>query len=367
MNAERILLGLLLGGIAIGCALVLMPFVSALLWAGILVFSTWPVFEWVRDRLRVRGSVAAAIMVLLATVIVVLPLALAAPGGASDMDDIRRTVQDAIKAGLPAAPRWVEDIPLVGTTLAGTWNAWTEDLSGLIEVVRPYFGMIAESGLGIALALATGVVSFLLALFMAFFFYIYGEPIARRMRAILRRVAGPQVDRLIALTGATVRGTVYGILGTAIVQGLLTSIGLLICGVPRAWLLGAIAGFLSVLPIGAPVVWIPASLWLMGTGQLPWGIFLFVYGFFAISGSDNIIRPYFISKGANLPFLITVLGVLGGALAFGLLGIFLGPVLLGVGYTLVKEYAQEEAPEPALARIAPAPAAPVAQARPAAE
>ena len=142
-------------------------------------------------------------------------------------------------------------------------------------------------------------------------------------------------------TGATVRGTVYGILGTAIVQGLLTTLGLYVSGVPRPLLLGLIAGLLSVLPIGAPVVWIPAALWLLGTGHTGWGVFLALHGLLIISGSDNVIRPYFISRGAQLPFLLTILGVLGGALAFGLLGIFLGPVLLGVGFTLVAEFAAD--------------------------
>jgi predicted PurR-regulated permease PerM len=179
---------------------------------------------------------------------------------------------------------------------------------------------------------------FLLALFMAFFFYVYGEPIAARLRLILHRVAGDQADRLAEVTGATVRGVVYGIVGTAVVQGILTAFGLFLSGVPRPLLLGGIAGVLSVLPIGAPVVWIPAALWLLGTGHIAWGVFLAVYGVVAVSGADSVIRPWFIARGAHLPFLLTILGVLGGALAFGLLGIFLGPVLLGVGFTLMTEW-----------------------------
>jgi predicted PurR-regulated permease PerM len=119
-------------------------------------------------------------------------------------------------------------------------------------------------------------------------------------------------------------------------------------------MLGAVAGFLSVLPVGAPLVWIPAALWLLGIGHTGWGIFLGVYGVMAVSGADNVIRPWFIARGAQLPFLLTVLGVLGGALGFGLLGIFLGPVLLGVGFTLAKEWAREgdDMPHPLPARTA---------------
>jgi predicted PurR-regulated permease PerM len=128
------------------------------------------------------------------------------------------------------------------------------------------------------------------------------------------------------------------------VQGILTTFGLWLSGVPRPLLLGLVAGGLSVLPIGAPVVWIPAALWLLSQGHTAWGVFLLAYGVIAVSGADSVIRPFFISRGAQLPFLLTMLGVLGGAIAFGLLGIFVGPVLLGVGASLVNEWATPASP-----------------------
>jgi predicted PurR-regulated permease PerM len=347
MIAERILMGLLLGGVAIGCVLVLYPFFSALLWAGILVYTTWPVFEWLRLHLHLRHVYAALLMVMLTAVVLVLPIAVAAPGSADDVSHLRHVVMDSLRAGLPDAPLWVFDVPLIGGTVGDLWNRWAADISVMLEALRPYFGIVLEGGLGLLLGIANGVLLFLLALFVAFFFYVYGDPIADRLEVILHRIAGVQAERLITVTGATVRGVVYGILGTAVVQGILTAFGLWLSGVPRAGLLAGIAGLLSVLPIGAPLVWIPASIWLMSTGHLGWGIFLVIYGIGAISGSDSLIRPWFISRGAQLPFLLTVLGVLGGALAFGLLGIFLGPVLLGIGYTLVNEWARNTDPRPA--------------------
>lgn len=344
MTAERVLMSLLLGGIAVGCILVLYPFFSSLLWAAILVFTTWPVCEWLRLHLHLRHGAAAGLMVALTAVVLVLPLALAAPVSANDVNHLRNVVEDALRAGLPNAPGWVFDIPLIGQVLGDLWNRWAADISVMLEALRPYFGIVLEGGLSILLGIANGVLLFVLALFIAFFFYLYGEPIAARLRLILERIAGARAERLILVTGATVRGVVYGILGTAIVQGILTAFGLWVSGVPRPVLLGVTAGLLAVLPIGAPLVWIPAALWLMGTGHLGWGIFLAVYGVVAVSGADSVIRPWFIARGAQLPFLLTVLGVLGGALAFGLLGIFLGPVLLGIGYTLVNEWAQVAPP-----------------------
>ena len=340
LSTERVLSGLLLAGVGIGCAFVLQRFASAILWAAILVFTTWPVFIWLQTRLRLARGWAAGLMVLRVAGRLLLPLAAAVPSGADDVAHIRREVEALLDNGPPSAPDWLRGLPLVGATLAEYWNGFVADFSGLGDLLRPYLGAILENGLTVLLGVAGGVLQFLLALFFAYFFWASGDVLAVQLRAILVRIAGDAADRLITVTGLVVRGTVYGILGTALVQGVLTGIGLYVTGVPRPVLLGAFAGLISVLPVGAPVVWIPASLWLLSEGRTGWGIFLAIYGAVLISGSDNIIRPYFIARGARLPFLLTIVGVLGGALAFGLLGIFVGPVLLGVGYILVAEYAR---------------------------
>ena len=342
MTAERILMGLLLGGVAIGCVLVLYPFISALLWAAILVFTTWPVFEWLRARLRLSNGPAAGLMVALTAVVVVLPIVLAAPSRSDDIRQLRAAIEDSLKSGLPLAPDWLFAIPLVGPTIGELWNHWAEDIGVMLSALQPYFGIALENGLHVLLGIAGGMLMFLLALFAAFFIYVNGEAMAAHVKLLLHRIAGGRADRLILVTGNTVRGVVYGILGTAIVQGILTAIGLGMAGVPRAMLLGGTAGLLAVLPVGAPLIWIPATIWLLSTGHLGWGIFLAVYGSIVISGADSLIRPWFIARGAHLPFLLTILGVMGGAIAFGLLGIFLGPVLLGVGYTLMNEWARSE-------------------------
>jgi predicted PurR-regulated permease PerM len=345
MTAERVLMALLLGGIAIGCVLVLYPFFSAILWAAILAYTTWPLYDWIRRHGHLGHRASAAVMVLLTAVVLVLPLALAVPGGVDDIDQLRKVVIDALQAGLPAPPRWLWSIPIVGPSLGELLDSWAADINAMVAFFKPYFGAVAEFGLRIVLGVANGILDFLLAIVIAFFFFAAGDRLAAVLTAVLYRIAGGRAERLIAVTGATMRGVVYGLLGTAIVQGILTTFGLWVSGVPRPMLLGLIAGSLSVLPIGAPVVWIPAAIWLATTGHTAWGIILFVYGIVCVSGADNVIRPFFIARGAQLPFLLTLLGVLGGAIAFGLLGIFVGPVLIGVGFTLVSEFAQGNAPE----------------------
>lgn len=358
MSAERLLLGVLLVGLAVGCVLVLQPFLSAILWAAILVFTTWPVCRWLRARVGLGRAAAAAIMVLLTAVLLVLPIAIAVPRGADDVERLRASAMALLEGGLPSAPHWLFALPLVGLMLSDYWNLWAADFGNALEFFRPWLGLIAEQSLGFLLGLAGGVLQAVLALVIAYFFWVYGDGLARFLRGAMGRVAGEHADRLIVLTGATVRGTVYGLLGTALVQGLLTALGLWLSGVPRAVLLGLLAGMISVLPIGAPVVWIPAAFWLLAEGHTGWAIFLGAYGLVFISGSDSVIRPYFIARGAQLPFLLTILGVLGGALAFGLLGIFLGPVLLGIGYTLAADFAGVS--RPAQAGATAAPAAPLA-------
>jgi predicted PurR-regulated permease PerM len=339
MIAERVLMGLLIGGIALGCGLVLYPFLSAVLWAAILAYTTWPVFEWLKQRLRLPRGIAALAMVALSALVIVLPLALAVPGGAADVKALRVSLE-AWLAEIPPAPSWLDALPLAGHALADTWNAWAADLSVMTAFFRPYLGLFAERGLSLLLGVAGGLVQFFLALFVAFFFWYSGESLGQRIELLMHRIAGRYGPYLLATTTRAVRGTVYGILGTAIVQGFLTAFGLSLAGVPRVILLGTIAAFLAVLPVGAPLIWIPAGLWLLAEGHTTRGVFLLTYGVIVVSGADHIIRPFFIARGAKIPFLLTVLGVLGGVLAFGALGIFLGPVLLGVGWMLVVEFAR---------------------------
>ena len=341
------MMGLLLGGVAAGCFVILYPFFSALLWAAILTFTTWPVYDQLRQR--AGRYTAAVLMMILTALLFVVPLALVTSAGVADASSVVHGVEAAFSMHLPAPPRWVATTPLIGRQVAQTWAKWSADLSAVGAFVQPYLGSIASRALDLLVQIAGGLLQLVLALFIAFFFWVSGESLGAHLTAIIRRIAGSYADRLLGVTGNTVRGTVYGILGTAIVQGILTGIGFYIAGVPSPVLFGGIAAFVAVLPIGAPLVWVPAALWLALTHHLAWGIVLAVYGVVAISGADHVIRPVFIARGAQLPYLLTVLGVLGGVLAFGGLGIFLGPVLLGVGYTLAVEFAangrQEAAPE----------------------
>lgn len=325
-----------------GCLLVLQPFISALLWAAILAFCTWPAFRTLRDHLGLTPTLAALAMVTLEMLLVGLPILLAAPVSAEDVQGLRASVEGLVADGLPGLGDKLGGIPWIGTYLEGWWASLQLDFSPVTSFLRPYAGVIAQQALAVLLAILSGLAELVLAILLSFFFYRDGPRMAAGVEAIVERMAGPQGRRLIQLTANVTLGVVYGLLGTALAQGVLTGLGLWIAGVPQPVLLAVIAGAISVLPVGAPLVWLPAALWLFGQGSAGWGVFLLLYGTFGISSVDNVIRPWLISRGADLPLLLTILGALGGVLAFGFLGLFLGPVLLAVGFTLLRDWAEEE-------------------------
>ncbi|PYD75844.1 AI-2E family transporter [Novacetimonas pomaceti] len=336
---ERIMMGLMLGGIAFGCVLVLYPFMSALLWAAILTFSTWPIY--VRLRRHTNPLIAALGMTVMSALVLVVPLTLVV---SSSVVDLPQTLPYAINSittliHLPSLPAWLQHVPHIGPQLNETWEKWRVDVGNIDQMIRPYSGRIVQSVLSGAMQLASGLAHLGMALFIAFFFWLGGEALGDTFVSVIRRIAGIYADRILGIIGRTIRGTVYGIIGTALLQGVLTGVGFAIAGISNPVLWGGITAFISVLPIGAPLIWIPAAVFLFIGHHPGWGVFLLLYGTIIVSGADHIMRPMFIARGAQLPYLLTVLGVLGGIWTFGGLGIFLGPVLIGVGYTLTAEFA----------------------------
>jgi len=337
-------IGLIAAGIlAVGCFLVLRPFVSALLWALILAYTTWPAFQFLRERTGLSAGWAALVMVLAEFLLIGLPIALATPTSREDVEALRLGVERALVGGLPELARWLSGLPLVGSWIGGWIAGIDTTLQGLFGAARPYAGAIAQNALAVLLAVLSGLAELMLAIFLAFFFYRDGPGMALQATRVMEKLTGARTKRLIQLTGDVTRGVVYGLLGTAVVQGLMTTFGFWIAGVPQPVLLGVVAGVISILPVGAPLVWIPATIWLFVQGETGWGLFMLVYGAFGISSVDNIIRPWLISRGADLPLLLTLLGAIGGVLAFGFLGLFLGPVMLAVGYSLLRDWADEGA------------------------
>ena len=260
--------------------------------------------------------------------------------------------------GPPGPPSWVADIPVVGTQLYEYWQGLTHNTAKLLSELSDYGQYLLPAGewlLGAAAILGQGTLQLAFALFIAFFFYRDGVDGAKGLQNVAHRLGGERAIRLLNVVGATIKSVVYGTIGTAIAQSALTSLGLWLAGVPGVLLLGFITFLMALTPIGAPLVWFPAAIWLFYANATGWAVFLVLWGIFVVGGADNIIRPYFISRGSDLPFVLVFLGVLGGTLAFGFLGLFLGPTLLATGYEIVRDWAQVEPPATTLGPQPPNP------------
>jgi predicted PurR-regulated permease PerM len=329
-----ILLALLLGG----CLLVLLPFVSALLWAGVLAFSTWPLYRRLVRLLGGRRTLAASLVSLAMILIVLLPFGVVGLTLAENVEELKTATQRWMDAGLPRPPAWVAKVPLVGKGIRDQWQNLAVDSVKLTEIARRFLEPVGAWLLKAGLKLGVGVLQLGLSILVTFFFLRNGLTVVGRLSGVLGRVAGERGQHLLQLAGNTVRGVVYGILGTALVQALMAGVGFLVAGVPGAALLALLTFFLSVVPFGPPLVWLPAALWLFHQGSTGWGVFMMIWGM-GVSLVDNFVKPWLISQGSAMPFVLILFGVIGGALAFGFIGVFIGPTLLAVAYRLVSEWA----------------------------
>ncbi len=324
--------------LAIGCILVLKPFLSAILWAVILCFSTWPLFMRVHDLFGRHRTLAALVMTLLAALVFVLPFAIVGPRIAEDFAAVAQAIARTLEQGPPGPPGWIHDIPIVGPDIAAYWTRAAADSTAFTADMRPYIAEAQGWLLDVGVALGQGVLQLSLSLLIAYFLYRDGRTLGERLDTALERFAGARAKNLMEVAGGTTRGVVYGILGTALAQGVLAAIGFTIVGLSGALFLGLLTFFLALVPMGPPLVWLPAAIWLIAEGSLGRGIFLLLYGALVISTIDNFLKPYFISRGGGLPFLLVFLGIIGGVAAFGFIGLFLGPVLLAIGFSLIKEW-----------------------------
>jgi predicted PurR-regulated permease PerM len=322
-----------------GVYLVLQPFLSAIAWAAILVATTWPVFHWMVSRAG-RPAIAATMMTLLILTVVVAPFVIVGSTLAENADRLGEFARGVIARGPPEPPAWVGRIPLIGERASAYWSSLAHDTGGLLDELRRFVEPLRAFAFRAGAVVGEGLLQLTLSVLIAFFFYRDGEAIMARVHAAVVRISPTRGEHMLDVARETTRAVVYGILGTALAQGVLMAVGLYIAGFKAAPLLGLVTFFLSPVPIGPPLVWIPAGLYLIfGLDQTAWGIFVLAWGFFIVSSVDNVLKPILISRGSDLPFMLVMLGVFGGVVAFGFIGVFLGPVLLALAFMLIKEWA----------------------------
>ena len=323
--------------IAVGCFLVLRPFLSSIVWAVILTYSTWPLCAWLRDRLGGRTTLAAALMIVLIAGVLVTPFAALGWSMADDVSVLAATVRRWFEHGLPGPPEWISQIPLVGTRLGARWRELSQSGGGAAEL-GAYVATLRDALTKLGAGLANALFELLLSLIVAFFLYCNGPAVAAALSSLGHHLTGARGQRLIAVVASTIRSVVYGLIGANVLQALLGGLGLWAAGIPGAVLLGFFIFFLTLIPLGPAVIWLPAILWLVHADKGTTALLLFGWCVLVFPVLENVVRPYLVKRGSQLPGLLVLLGMLGGLTAFGFLGVFLGPALLALAFTLIDEW-----------------------------
>ncbi|MDH4188912.1 MAG: AI-2E family transporter YdiK [Betaproteobacteria bacterium] len=324
---------------------ILIPFLGAVAWATMVAVATWPALRAVQARLWNRRALAVAVMTFALLVVLIVPVSWAITTIVGHGENIVSWAKAIADFRVSSQPTWLARLPLVGELAAQAWQQIA--VAGVGELATkagPYAAVmtrwfIAQVGnLGLLFA------QLLLTVILAAVLYARGEGAAEGVQRFARRLAGERGAHAVLLAAQAIRGVALGVVVTAFAQALLGGIGLVIVGVPFAAFLTAVMFVLAVAQIGAvPVLLIPV-IWLYWTGSSGWGTFLLVWAI-VVGGLDNVLRPILIRSGANLPLLLVFAGVVGGLIAFGLIGIFIGPIVLAVGYTLLKAWMDEAPPD----------------------
>jgi len=332
----RTLLGVIfLGALIVASFWILRPFLGATIWATMIVVATWPALLWFQARLWQRRSLAIVAMTFLLLLVFVVPLTLVIGTIASNADEIVERLKAIASFRMPTPPHWVAGLPLIGSKVVLAWEqAAASGVEGLLARLMPYAGSLTQWFVAEASNVGVLLLQFLLTLALTALMYAKGEAAALEVGRFGRRLAGERGENAVQLAGQAIRGVALGVVVTAVVQAALGGIGLAAAGVPFAGLLTAVMALLCIAQVGPSPVLLPAVVWLYWSGETGWGTFLLVWSLIVVT-LDNVLRPMLIKRGADLPLLLIFAGVIGGLLGFGLVGIFVGPVVLAVAYTLL--------------------------------
>ena len=344
-DLPRTVLGVLALLLMIVAALwILRPFVLAIVWATMIVVATWPLMIGLQRRLAGRRSLAVTAMCVILVMFLVIPLLVAVVTLATSLDEIPQWVATLKAMKLPEVPAWLGGIPLVGGKIASVWQeVVTAGADGLVARLSPYGAQIAQWLVSEAGSLGYMLIQFLLIVAIAGILYAQGETAAAGLRRFGHRLAGDRGEGAVVLGGQAIRSVALGIGVTALVQSTLGGVGLAVAGVPFAGPLTALMLLLCLAQIGVVPVLLAAVGWLYYKDQTITAVLLLVWT--VIVGSlDNVIRPILIKRGVDLPMLVILAGVIGGLLTFGIIGLFVGPVVLAVNYTLWRDWVNSAPP-----------------------
>lgn len=320
---------------------IIKPFLLAILWASMIVAATWPILLWLQRLFRGRRNLAALVMTLLLALLFIIPLVTVVTLGVANADKIMLWVDNISSITLPLPPPWVETLPFVGAKLSALWRdfAASGDLtlsdriaSHAEEITSWLFKQTGNSG--------KTLVDLLLTVIISGIFYSTGDHAAQWVLRFINRLSGVWGSKVAILAVKTVRGVALGVVVTAVVQSAAAAIGLAVAGVPAAALLGGLIFVLCLAQLGPSPVLVPAVVWLFWSGSTGWGIALCVWTVI-VTPLDSFLRPMLILKSADIPTFLVLPGVIGGLLTLGIMGVFIGPVILAVTYSLFVDWIKE--------------------------
>lgn len=320
---------------------ILRTFLTSIVWAMIIVVATWPILLKLQAVFWGRRGFAVAVMTALLLMVIVAPMIFGIIAIAGKADEIASRIKTLSAFTLPPPPEWVNNIPLAGRDLAERWQEYAAlSHEELYAQITPYAQTALRWFVAQAGSIAAMILQFLLTVIIAAVMYSKGEEAAAGVRNFARRLAGKRGEETAVLAAKACRGVALGIVVTAMFQSGLGGIGLVVAGVPAALVLTVIMFMLCLAQVGPLLVLIPSVIWLYWSGQPLWGTVLLILSIVAVT-LDNVLRPLLIKKGADLPLLLIFAGVIGGLIAFGVIGLFIGPVVLAVTLTLLQAWVSE--------------------------
>ena len=332
---------LVIGLLVVSCLWILRPFVAAIVWAAMLVIATWPTMLALQARLGGRRWLAIAIMTIGMLLVIVLPLVLAVSAIVDHARDVTGWFSAMTGMGIPAPPGWLAQVPVVGAKLAEEWQRLAATApQDLVKQATPYLVAGAQWFAGMVGGFGLLLVQFLVTLVISALLYANGEFAAEGVRRFARRLAGDRGDQSVVLAGQAIRAVAIGIVVTAAVQSIAAGIGLWICGIPYAAVLASIVFMFCMIQIGPFLVMLPAFVWLFWSGHPVAGSVLVVWTLL-VGMLDNVLRPILIRRGADMPLPLIFAGAIGGLVGLGLIGLFVGPVVLAVTYRLLQAWVSD--------------------------
>jgi predicted PurR-regulated permease PerM len=344
-DVVRTTLAVLFMGILIAaCFWILRPFLTALVWATMIVITTWPFMLSLQKMLGGKRALAVTVMTLVLLLVFIIPLTFAVITVIQRADDITTWSKSLATFTISPPPEWVDKIPVVGRKLSPRWHELASlSPEQLADRIAPYAKNILSWLVAQAGSVMMMVVQFLLTVIICAVLFATGDTAAVGVCRFARRLGGEHGENAAILAGKAIRGVALGVVVTALIQSLIGGIGLVLSGVPVAGLLTAVMFIFCVAQVGPGLVLVPATIWLFWQDQTMWGVVMVV--FTVVAGTiDNVIRPILIKKGADLPLLLIFAGVIGGLIAFGVIGLFIGPVMLAVTYTLLEAWVMRSEP-----------------------